>query len=520
MNITERSAPPKRWSDFDFNDPFYQRAMLDSVYRADLGLFSREALPIIVPAYEPTWVADALLFEAMQFAHDGPKRVIINAPPRSLKTKICSSLMPAFILGINPKAQVICVSHSQPTARLFAEDTLRVMRSPFYRRLFPRTIIDRSAVEDFTTTAGGGRLATSVFGGVTGRGADYIIVDDPIRADDVNSETVRPRVNEWFDNTLRSRFNNPRTGAFMLVMQRMHENDLTGHVLNDPTHWNQLVIPAETDIERKFSLASGKVYTMRPGELMNPTRLGRAQLDEFKATSGSRTYNAQYLQDPTPAEGLMFKRDWLRFEAVDRQPGDRVIQAWDCANKVGETNDYSVCITALVRRRTILILDVYRARLEFPDLKKAVISQARTYRPHRLLIEDAASGTQLIQMLRAENPRGVRSPIPVTPISNKIDRAVVAEARVEAGDLILPIHAAWADEFLKELLSFPLGRHDDQVDALAHLMRHTQNDYIGPVLPGQNANDQTWRPGESTEHGGYDPNADPDVKRDWSDGPE
>lgn len=516
MEPPDAAEPPKRSTGFDINDPVYRRLLLDALYRADFVLFARNTLPIIVPDYEPTWAVEAILNAAMQFADDANTRLIVNAPPRSLKTKISSSLMPAFILGQNPRARIICVSHSQPTAREFAGDTLRVMRSPFYRRLFPGTVLDRSAAEDFTTTVGGGRLATSVFGGVTGRGADYIIVDDPIRADDVNSETVRPRVNEWFDNTLRSRLNNARTGAIMLVMQRMHEDDLTGHALDDLRAWNRLTIPAETDTKRTFSLHGGEVYSMRPGELMMPTRLGRAQLDEVKAGSGSRLYNAQYLQDPTPAGGLTFKRDWLRYKTVERQAGDRVIQAWDCANKVGEANDYSVCITALVRKRTILILDVLRARLEFPDLKKTAISLARTYRPNRLLIEDAASGQQLIQMLNAENNRGIPTPIAIAPISNKLDRAAVAEARIEAGDLILPKHAPWVPEFEKELLSFPLGRHDDQVDALAHIMRHTQEDFIGPVFPGQITRTQSWKSGGPDEIHHYDPDTDPDVKRDWS----
>jgi predicted phage terminase large subunit-like protein len=518
--MADGEGPSPHWSERDFDDPIRQRMLLDALYRADFTLFGRAALPIIVPDYEPIWVADAILFQAMQFADDASKRMIINAPPRSLKTKIASSLLPAFILGQNPRARIICVSHSQPTARIFAEDTLRVMRSPFYRRLFPGTVIDRMAVEDFTTTAGGGRLATSVFGGVTGRGAEYIIVDDPIRADDVNSETIRPRVNEWFDNTLRSRLNNARTGAIMLVMQRMHEDDLTGHVLRDARKWNHLIIPAETSTHRRYELADRRVHIMRPGDLMNPNRLGRAELDNFRQASGSRVFNAQFLQDPTPAEGLTFKRDWLRYETVEHQPGDRIIQAWDCANKAGATHDYSVCITAIVRRRTILILDVFRARLEFPDLKKAVISQARIFRPQRVLIEDAASGQQLIQMLQAEHPKGVPTPIPITPINSKIDRAATAEARVEAGELILPKQALWIDEFVKELLSFPQGRHDDQVDALAHIMRHTQQDYLPSVLPGTISSSQSWRPGKLANSPASAPDIDPDIKTDWSDDPE
>lgn len=237
-----------------------------------------------------------------------------------------------------------------------------------------------------------------------------------------------------------------------------------------------LSLPAVATEAVTYDLGHGRTHTTKVGELLHESRLSLADLNQLRADIGSRNVEAQYQQQPTPADGSIFKRKWLAF--VDspyiRQSGDRVIQSWDMANKAGEANDWSVCVTAVIRRSQLIVIDVFRDRLAFPDLKKKVIALALEHRPGRLLIEDAAAGTQMIQSLQNEEPRGVPLPIAIKADKDKLVRADRAAARIESGALILPSKAAWLDPLVSEMLAFPGGRYDDQVDALSQLLIYTE----------------------------------------------
>jgi predicted phage terminase large subunit-like protein len=173
-----------------------------------------------------------------------------------------------------------------------------------------------------------------------------------------------------------------------------------------------------------------------------------------------------------PADGNLVKREWLKrySTAPERQPGDMIVQSWDCASKDGISNDWSVCITALVRGPYYYILDVYRERLQFPDLYNEVVARARQVQTAVLLVEDAASGTQLIQNLRRLTPQGVVLPTRVLPVGDKIIRMAGASLKIERGEMVLPLEAPWLASFEVELLGFPSARHDDQADALSQLL--------------------------------------------------
>jgi predicted phage terminase large subunit-like protein len=187
---------------------------------------------------------------------------------------------------------------------------------------------------------------------------------------------------------------------------------------------------------------------------------------------GTSTFSAQYQQNPVPVDGLHVKRDWLRYyqTAPERVTGDQIVQSWDTASKDGVFSDYSVCVTALIRKREVYVLDVYRAKLQFPDLKRRVEELAIKWEINVLLIEDAASGQQLLQMLRREQPRGVPRPIARKPEGDKVTRFAAQSHRIEAGELILPEQATWLADLERELLGFPHLKHDDQVDALTQLL--------------------------------------------------
>jgi predicted phage terminase large subunit-like protein len=422
---------------------------------------------------DPNWHLDAIAYQLTRVRNGSCKRLLVTMPPRNLKSITISVAWVAWCLGKDPSLNFVCVSYSNELSAKHARDCRAIMQSPWYRRLFPKTMIagTRSAVHDFETSAGGGRLATSVGGTLTGRGGDIIIIDDPIKPDDAMSDTTRNAVNEWFHTTLASRLNDKKRGAIITVMQRLHQYDLAGLLL-ESEEWDELSLPAIATEDSAIPLSRGREHRRVTGQALHAKREPVAELERIKRTVGSVIFAAQYQQAPVPAEGNMIRAEWLNTydQPLDRSQGGEVIQSWDTASKEGVLNDWSVCITALVRRNDVFILDVWRRKVAFPDLKKAAIANAIQHKAHTLLIEDQASGTQLLQVLRNEVPRGVPSPIQRKPEADKKTRVAGVSAMIEAGRLHLPAEAAWLAEFKFELLAFPSARHDDQVDALSQLL--------------------------------------------------
>ena len=406
------------------------------------------------------------------------RRLIVNLPPRSLKSHFTTVAFVAWILGHRPDRKVICASYGQDLADKHARDTRKLMTSPFYKRVFPtRLAASRLAVSDFETTAGGGRMATSVGGVLTGRGADVIIVDDPQKPDEALSDTARKSANQWFDNSLLSRLNNKATGCIIVVMQRLHQDDLVGHVLEQDDRWEVVSFPAiaETDETVEFDTPLGRQLMRRKaGEALDPAREGLDTLAMIRRQIGEYNFQGQYQQKPTPVSGNMVKRAWLKYFELGEQPAtfDFVLQSWDTANKSGELNDYSVCTTWGVKDRRFYLLDVYRARLNYPELKRAIRTCAERYAPNKILIEDKASGTQLIQDLLSEGLNSVLA-YDAPPGNDKVMRLHAQTASFENGCVLLPSYAPWLSEYLSELTGFPGTKYDDQVDsttqALAHL---------------------------------------------------
>lgn len=278
--------------------------------------------------------------------------------------------------------------------------------------------------------------------------------------------------------------------------------------------WEQLSLPAIATDDAAIPLCGGREHNRWIGEVLHPERESLEVLDRQRAMMGSMDFDAQYQQQPVPADGHLIKAEWLlSYEAgfdYTRHSG-QVIQSWDTASKEGAHNDWSVGITALECRGRVWILDVFRAKLAFPDLKRKVIELARQYRAQTLLIEDAASGTQLLQTLWADQPSGVPSPIRRRPEADKYSRMAGVSGQIAGGQLLLPPDAPWLTSFKSELLGFPFARFDDQADALTQLMNwvlrfqevSSLETSVAPII---------W----SEEDGwsdGYDPDTyyDPDV---------
>jgi predicted phage terminase large subunit-like protein len=464
---------------------------LREMQRRDFMAFLDRAWPYISGGQllDRNWHIDAMAHRLDCVKNGSSTRLLISLPPRNAKSKTVSIIWVAWMLGQDPSLNFVCVSYSNELSGNLARDCLTIMQSAWYRELFPRTIIRRAAAHDFDTTAGGGRLATSVTGTLTGRGGDIIILDDVIKPDEAMSEIVREAVNIWYRTTLASRLNDKESGAIICVMQRLHQYDLPGMLL-EAGNWDHLVLPAIAVEDEIIPLTRGRTHVRREGDVLHPERESRATLEGMRAMMGSTAFAAQYQQAPVPALGNIFKASWLKsYDTFDASEGGEIIQSWDTGISTSEGNSFSVCITAVVRERHIYIVDVWRGRLEFPELSKKAIELARIHRAQTLLIENCASGRQLLQTLRSETPAGVPMPISCNPETDKRSRAEGVSSIVEAEQLLLPREAHWLGEFKSELLSFPSGRYDDQVDALSQLLGRVRNQWtdeipinVGPML--------------------------------------
>ncbi|HEU5231639.1 MAG TPA: phage terminase large subunit [Terriglobales bacterium] len=486
---------------------------LDPVLRRDFYSFLIRSFVELNPQTDvaENWHIEVIA-DALERCRRGEiKRLIINLPPRSLKSHCASIAFPAWIMGHNPSAQIICASYAQDLADKHAIDCRALINSPFYQRIFPATRLssEKRAVADFLTTARGCRKATSVGGVLTGRGADFIIVDDPLQPDKALSDVRRNAVNDWYDNTLCSRLNHKLTGCIIVVMQRLHEDDLVGHLLDierrqaidiEPK-WHIVRFPAiaeqdETYVVDRFG--EPITHTRRAGEVLHAEREPREILDQLRETQGEYHFTGQYQQSPAPMGGGMVKQRWFKtYTEADRpQTFDFVFQSWDTASKASELSDYSVCTTWGVIRwaaaskvpvstdrgsdrvsnggshRTtrgglIFLLHVLRCKMEYPELKRAVVEQANLWGAKNVLIEDKSSGTQLAQDLIHE---GMHSIVKYPCTMDKITRMNTVTSTIENGFVYLPEKAPWLAQYIHELVTFPYGKHDDQADSTSQAL--------------------------------------------------
>ncbi len=445
-----------------------------ALLRGDFASFAVHCFRELNPRTEfaPGWHHELIAAKLQAVREGRTRRLIINVPPRHLKSHLASVAFPAWCLGHEPGLQIVCASYAQDLADKLSRDCRHILASDWYRQLFAtRLSAQRQAMSEFETTAQGCRLATSVGGVLTGRGADIIIIDDPLKPEEALSQTQRQAANDWFDHTLYSRLNDTRSGAIILIMHRLHEDDLAGHVLAQED-WEVVCLPAIAEDDETWTLDSGLgqyLFTRQRGEALHSERQPLATLDHIRRTIGEYNFAGQYQQMPSPQGGGMVKAAWFRSYAANEQPDkfDHVVQSWDTANKASELSDFSVCTSWGIKGKDLYLLHVMRRRMEYPELKRAVREQAQAFGASVVLIEDKASGTQLIQELVAE---GLHAVTRYQPQSDKVMRMHAQTAMIENGFVHLPKEAAWIAEYLHELTVFPKGKHDDQVDSTAQML--------------------------------------------------
>jgi predicted phage terminase large subunit-like protein len=457
-----------------------ERDLLNLV-RRNFAAFAVKAFNLVNPGQDlfPNLAFLAICRKFEQVQSGEIKRLLINVPPRSGKSVISSIAFPAFVLGREPWRRLICASYSVDLAAKLARDTRTVMLDPSYRTIFPATVIAGKNTEtELETTQGGHRYSTSVGGTLTGRGGNFIIIDDPMKPDEAMSQLARDRVWDWFTGTVGSRLDNKAEDAIVVVMQRLHADDLAGRLL-DLGGWDHLSIPAIAETDEEVEIAPGRMRTRKIGEVLDPDREPSKVLQQIKRELGSATFEAQYQQQPVPEEGGLLK--WAWFAAYDappaRAPNDRLFISWDTAQKDREVNDYSAAVVGLIKPSGhIYVLDVIQERLDFPTLCRRVRDEARKRYPATTLIESAGSGIPLWQSLNNQVQM-----IPIRPVGDKVVRFQAVTPMIEAGQVFLPKRAPWLETFKRELLSFPASKNDDQVDAFSQLLNYARLPYNAPL---------------------------------------
>lgn len=437
---------------------------------SDLLSFSEQVFETLEPstAYLPNWHIEYLAYNLARLADGEVQRMVINQPPRSGKSMLASVALPMFMLGRDPACQVMTISHTADLARKFNLDRRRIANTSWYRELFPGVTLEVARDMELQTTAGGGCFASGMVGGITGRGADVIIIDDPLKGADSLSKARRAEVNAAYDNQVSTRLNQKRDGKILIVMQRLHEDDLVGHVLKKG-EWHVVVLPAIATEKGTYQLSAEPldVYERPAGEPLHAARDPMRILEAERRSQGSLVFEAQYQQNPLPAAGNVIHREWIRSFDVEPERFDRIVTSWDTASTLSEAADYSVGTVWGTKGADFYLLEVHRGRWETPELRQTIIELDRAVEPDANLIEDTDIGRAVRQELA--RTVGLRL-IPVRPKFDKEARLLAQAPRFEAGQVHLPRQAPWLGEYLSELLGFPNSRHDDQVDSTSQAL--------------------------------------------------
>lgn len=451
-----------------------QRAFLDMLARENFPTFFGIAYQILHPD-KPIPQApyiDAMLHKLQQLVTGDLRRLVNNVPPRHGKTEFGTVMLAAWILGRDPAAKIFVVSYGLALSEQITGKIRQIIEHPRYKRIFPKTKLQvgRNRLGHFFTTAGGECMACSQDSAITGFGTQYMLIDDFQKADEALSAIERENAIRTFRNTLLSRFDNLAEGRILINQQRLHIDDISGFALS--LGWPQFKLPAIAVRDEVIPLSGGRFWHRKIGDLLDPVRVPQSYLDEQKLAQGFRYFSAQNQQDPDVSDSGLIERSWFGQydERPDRSAFLQIVQSWDPAITERLSADYSVGMTWGYDGQFWYLLDIIRVQLKLPDLLPRVIGAHKRWRADVLLIEGGSIGTALYQQVKAAGlPGTLRNP---TPRMSKEDRLAAGAAQLAAGGYLLPRDAPWLDDFWRELLGFPDGRNDDQVDALTQFLNY------------------------------------------------
>ncbi len=394
-------------------------------------------------------------------------RLLVNMPPRHLKSFCAAVCLPAWLLGRDPSLQIGVVTYGQELSNQHMLLFRRVLDLPLYRQVFPHVRLARGGDRQgrVSLETGGGYLPVTVQGSFTGMGVDVLILDDLMKSQDQHSQTTRERVAEFFSETAITRFNDQNTGRLIACMQRLHIDDLV-YQLRDRGQFEELILPSIAPRDILFESYNDRNWLFKEGDLLSPARFPHDVLNELKASMGNSAYSAQFLQEPLPSASTVIEFDRLHFidEILPQEKVRAVVQTIDTAVKDHEDCDYSVIASwGLDDNNNWHLIDLVRQRLDYPALKKTTLKLIRKFKPEHTFIEECHTGLALCRELRQMEHFGV---VVQPPKGSKVERAATAADTLYSERIVFPKNIDWYPAFRSEIISFPDGRHDDIVDAI------------------------------------------------------
>ena len=468
--------------------------------------FVRQAWPVCEPGvpFIESWHIQVIC-EHLEACSTGEiKRLLINIPPRHSKSTIVSVMWPSWEWIADPAQKFLCASYS---GTLSIRDNLkarRLVQSAWYQERWSHIFElsgDQNVKQRYENSMSGFRASTSVGGTATGEGGSRLILDDPHSASEAQSDTIRETAIDWFDQVWSTRLNNPKEDIMVTVMQRLHQADISGHILEDLNgEWEHLLIPAEFDGVKRSTVLGAYDPRTEENELICPERFGRQEINNLKTLLGVYGASGQLQQDPSPSEGGILKTSCFELWPHEKTlpPFEYILQSYDCAFTEKSTGDPTACTVYAIftheGSRQVMLIDAWSEHLSYPDLRsRAVKDWAMEYgglsdtnpfgkakRPDRILVEAKASGQSLLQDLRlAKVPAIGYNP----GNADKISRAHQAAPTLELGLCWIPESkktpghpVSWASGFISELNKFPVGKHDDYVDTYTQAIIYFKND--------------------------------------------
>lgn len=437
------------------------------------------------PDYLMGWVHREICNTLDQFLKDvadkKSPRLIITMPPRSGKSEIVSRRFPAFAFGNYPDLQIIATSYSADLSQRFNRDVQRIMDDKAFEDVFDHNYLNSSRIR--TTTGAyirtsdlfeivghsGSYRSAGVGGGITGQGADILLVDDPVKdRKEANSATIRQAIWDWYTSTAYTRLS--PGGGVIVMATRWHSDDLIGRLITNMETGNGdkftvINYPAIAEQDEPFR---------KTGEALHPERYDLEQLNKIKKTIGSNDWNALYQQHPVPEGGAVFKREWIKYWNEKTLPVrfDTLIQSWDMTFKDSVNSDFVVGQIWAKKGSELYLIDQIRGRWDFVKTKQMFLVFSEKHpKALKKLVEDKANGTAIINELR----KTVSGIVPITPKESKVARASAISAYFEAGNVYIPENADWRAEFENELVNFPSVAHDDQVDSCSQALNYLRS---------------------------------------------
>lgn len=460
-----------------------------AVIRNDLQAFLEGAFPVVDNRWglEVAPYLEYLVSQLTDVVEGRETRLIINLPPRHLKSVLTSVVLVAWVLGRDPKRRIAVISHSQALAADLASKTMQLINSDFYQRAFPNMRLrdDGRKVMDFVTTEGGGRYSASFETGITGRGFDLIIIDDPISAHHVKSDKERTNVNENFDTMIASRLDDQIRGAMIVVGQRMHEDDLSGALL-EKGGWKHVCLSLVAEEEAVYSFGKSR-WHRQVGEPLLASQWPEQIIKRKREEVGASIFAAQYQQNPSAAFGELIQPGQIQHFSDLPSDARRITLSWDTAVKAGSDHSYTVCLVIARDARRHYVIDVLRARLDPVQMRDAAFDLILSYKPSKILIEDASSGSGLASMLLE---RGHHTELRPTGGRGKEERLESQLHMFAQHRVLVKKNQSWTVELESELMRFPFGKHNDQVDALTQYLAWIgENPVSNPVIMGSSASE-------------------------------